>query len=39
MFNPVAELAVPIGLPIKEVKAKIEINPVIVEVKVKMCLI
>ena len=33
MFNPIAELLVPIGIPKKEAKAEIEIHPVIVEAK------
>ena len=28
-FNPIAELLIPIGIPIKEAKAEIEIHPVI----------
>ena len=28
-FNPIAELVIPIGIPIKEAKSKIEIHPVI----------
>ena len=33
IFNPVAELVIPIGIPIKEAKAEIEIHPVNVEAK------
>ena len=33
IFNPIAELVIPLGMRIKEVKAKIEIHPVIVEAK------
>ena len=29
-FNPIAELVIPIGIPIKEAKVEIEIHPVIV---------
>ena len=32
IFNPVAELVTPIGIPTKEDKAEMETNPVIVEV-------
>ena len=31
IFNPVTEFIIPIGIPIKEAKAEIEINPVIVQ--------
>ena len=34
-FIPIAELVIPIGLPIKEAKAEIEIYPVIVEAKTR----
>ena len=37
MFNFIAELIIPIGLPIKEAKAEIKIHPVIVEVKIRKC--
>ena len=37
IFNPIAELVISIGIPIKEVKAEIEINPVIVEAKIRKC--
>ena len=37
IFNHIAELVIPIGIPIKEVKAEIEIHPVIVEVKIRKC--
>ena len=30
IFNPIAELAIPMGIPSKEAKAEIEIHPVIV---------
>ena len=36
-FNPIAELVIPIGIPIKEAKAEIEINPVIIEAKIRKC--
>ena len=35
MFNPIAEIAIPIGIPIKEVKAEIEMHSVIVEAKLR----
>ena len=37
IFNPIAELLVPIEIPIKEAKAEMEIHPVIVEPKVRKC--
>ena len=33
MFNPIAELVVPIGIPSKEANVEIEIHPVIGEAK------
>ena len=30
-FNPVVELAIPIGIPIQEAKTKMETHPVIVD--------
>ena len=36
-FNPIAELAIPIGIPSKKGKVEIEINPVTVEAKIKKC--
>ena len=39
IFNPIAELVIPIGIPIREVKAEIEIHPAIVEAKIGKCLI
>ena len=35
IFNPIAELVIPIGMPTKEAKAEIEIYPVIVEAKIR----
>ena len=32
IFNPVAELVTPIGIPTKEAKAEMETHPVIVEI-------
>ena len=37
IFNPIAELVIPVGIPSKESKAKNEIHPVIVEAKIKNC--
>ena len=37
IFNPIAELVFPIGIPSKEAKAEIEIHPVIVEAKIRRC--
>ena len=36
-LNPIAELVISIRIPIKEVKAEIEILPVIVEAKIRRC--
>ena len=36
-LNPIAELVISIRIPIKEVKAEIEIHPVIVEAKIRKC--
>ena len=33
IFNPIAELVIPIGIPIKGAKTEIEIHPVNVEAK------
>ena len=35
IFNPIAELVIPIGIPCKEEKA--EIHPVIAETKIRKC--
>ena len=35
IFNPIAELLVPIGIPRKEAKSVIEIHPEIVEAKIR----
>ena len=35
VFNPIAELIIPIGIPSKEARA--EIHPVIVEIKIRNC--
>ena len=37
IFNPIAQLVIPIGLPAKEAKAEIEIHPVIIEAKIRKC--
>ena len=37
IFNPVAELVIPIGIPTKETKTEIETPPVISENKIKKC--
>ena len=37
IFNPTAELIIPIGIPTKEAKAEIEKHPVIVEAKLGKC--
>ena len=34
VFNPIGELVISIGIPSKEAKAEIEINPVVVEAKI-----
>ena len=37
IFNPIAERVIPIGIPIKEAKAEIEIHPLIVEAEIRKC--
>ena len=37
IFNPIAELVIPKGIPNKEAKEEIEIHPVIVEAKIRKC--
>ena len=37
IFNPIVELAIPIGIPSKEAKGEVEIYPVIVEAKTRKC--
>ena len=34
IFNPIAELVIPTGIPIKEAEAEIETHPVIIEAKI-----
>ena len=35
IFNPIAELVIPIGIPRKEANREIETHPVIVEAKIR----
>ena len=35
IFNPIVELAIPIGITTKEAKAEMETNPVIVEITIR----
>ena len=35
IFNPIAELVIPIGIPSKEAKAETEIHPAIAEIKIR----
>ena len=37
MFNPIAELIIPIGFLTKEAKVEMEIHPVTVEIKISEC--
>ena len=37
IFNPNAELVLPIGITSKDAKAEIEIHPVIVKAKIRKC--
>ena len=39
IFNPIAELVIPIEIPTKEAKADMEIHPVIVDPTIRKCLI
>ena len=39
IFKPIVELVIPIGKPSKGAKAEIEMHPVIIEVKIRKCLI
>ena len=34
IFNPIAELVIPIGIPTKEAKAEMETHPVIAEITI-----
>ena len=37
IFNPIAELIIPIGIPTKESKAEMEMHPVTVQIKISKC--
>ena len=37
IFNPIAELAIPIGISSEEAKVETETQPVIVEAKIRKC--
>ena len=37
IFDPNAEFLIPIGIPTKEVKSKIETHPLILEAKTRKC--
>ena len=37
IFNPIAELVIPIGISGKEAKVEIEVHPGIVEARIKKC--
>ena len=37
IFNPIAELVIPIGIPNKEAKAEAQIHPLIGEAKIRKC--
>ena len=37
IFDPTAELVIPIGIPTKEAKAEMETHPVVVEPKLTKC--
>ena len=37
LFNSIAELVIPTGIPTKEEKADMETHPVIVEPKIRKC--
>ena len=37
IFNPIAELIIPIGIPTKEVEAEMEMHPVTVESNISKC--
>ena len=37
ILNCIAELVIPIGVPIKEEKVEMEIHPVIVKAKIRKC--
>ena len=37
IFDPIAELVIPIGISGKEAKAEIEVHPGIIEARIKKC--
>ena len=37
IYNAIAELVTPIGIPTKEAKAEIEMHPLTVEIKISQC--
>ena len=37
IFNPIAELVIPIGIPTEEAKTEMETHPVTVEIKISAC--
>ena len=37
IFNQIADLVIPIGIPTEEAKAEMETHPVIVEAKIRRC--
>ena len=37
IYNPIAELIIPIGIPTKKAKAEIEMHPVTVEINISKC--
>ena len=37
IFNPIADLIIPIGTPNKKAKAELKIHPVIAEAKIRKC--
>ena len=37
IFNPIAEVVIPIGIPTKEAKAEIKTHPVIAKAKLRKC--
>ena len=39
LFNTIAELVIPIGIPTEEAKAEMEMHPVTVEINISKCLV
>ena len=37
IFNPIAELVIPIGIPTKKAKTEMEMHPVTVEIYISKC--